>query len=62
MLDVEKSEHRLFGARAGMPMTQMAPITAAVTEPIPPITTMATRLSDVVDHEEAPGPANATLA
>ena len=43
-------------------MTQTAPMTAAVTEPIPPITTMATRLNEMSTMKKLPGPPNATLA
>ena len=39
----------------------MAPMTAAVTEPIPPITTMATRLKEMSTMKKLPGPPNATL-
>ena len=42
-------------------MTQMAPMTAAVTEPMPPITTMATRLKEMSTMKKLPGPPNATL-
>ena len=52
----------MFGASAGMPMTQIAPITAAVTEPIPPMTTMATRASEPSTKNGLPGPEKATLA
>ena len=31
---------------AGIPITKMAPMTAPETEPMPPITTMATRFSE----------------
>ena len=62
MLDVSSPSTWLLGARAGMPMTQTAPMTAAVTEPIPPMTTMATRLSEPSTMKKLPGPANATLA
>ena len=43
-------------------MTQIAPMTAAVTEPIPPMTTMATRPRDPSTRKKLPGPENATLA
>ena len=61
MLEVRSPSTWLFGARAGIPMTQSAPMTAAVTEPIPPMTTMATRLNDASTTKKLPGPEKATL-
>ena len=46
MLDERSPRTWLFGAKAGIPMTQTDPMTAAVTDPIPPMTTMATRASE----------------
>ena len=45
-LDDSRPSTALLGASAGIPITKMAPMTAPVTEPMPPMTTMATRLSE----------------
>ena len=46
MLDVSSSTVSLFGQNAGRPTTHNAPVTAPARLPSPPITAIATRVSE----------------
>ena len=46
ILDVSNATKLLLGKKAGSPMTHTAPITAPLIEPKPPMTTIATRVSE----------------
>ena len=52
MLEVSRGTMSLSGKKAGSPMTHAAPRTVPDTEPKPPMTTIATSMSESVDRED----------